>query len=142
MDKEEAKRRLSFHSSRNEDIENPLWESGFVRSLRQFRGEQHLETAFHEVIQLIYVLADCFQKERLEKAVIADLWAIVHLGKSWGSNEEMFIPSELQQIAHFTEQISYPVFCLLDGTDCETAFDLYIHEYPERAQALVELRKK
>ncbi|MBP1045977.1 hypothetical protein I6N96_06760 [Enterococcus sp. BWM-S5] len=132
MNREEAKRKLSFHSSRNEDIEDPFWENGFVRLLRPFKGKQLLEEAFHEVVQLTYLLADCIQEEQVNKEMIADFWTIVHLGKSWGSSDEVFTDSELQKIAYFTEQISYPVFCLLDGTDKETAFEMYAHDYPEK----------
>ena len=39
MDIENAKYLLSFHSSRNEDIENLLWDSGFVRLLRPFKDK-------------------------------------------------------------------------------------------------------
>ena len=42
MDKNEAKELLSFHSTRNEDIDNMKWEKGFLGSLRPFRGELYL----------------------------------------------------------------------------------------------------
>ena len=38
MDKNEAKELLSFHSTRNEDIDNMKWEKGFLGSLRPFRS--------------------------------------------------------------------------------------------------------
>jgi len=39
MDKEEALLLLSFHSTRNSDIDNPKWENGFLGILRPFKGE-------------------------------------------------------------------------------------------------------
>lgn len=141
MEIEEAKRRLSFHSARNGELENPLWENGFVRLLRPFRGQTHLETAFHEVVQIIHVLEDCLQEEALDKEMIANMWAIVHLGKSWGNNAEMFTAYELERIAYFAEQISYLVFCLLDGTDRETAFEMYGHDYPEKVSLLQDVKE-
>lgn len=134
MDEVEARRRLSFHSSRNGEIDHPLWDKGFVRLLRPFRGENLLESAFHEIVQLTYVLSDSLQKEQLEKEMMADFWTIIYCGQSWGSNSSFFTDQERKQIADFTEQLSYPVFCLLDGTDKETAFEMYLHEYPEKAE--------
>ena len=37
MTKEEAYILLSFHSCRNNDIENEKWENGFLGSLRPFK---------------------------------------------------------------------------------------------------------
>ena len=52
MDKNEAKELLSFHSTRNEDIDNMKWEKGFLGSLRPFRGELYEENLF-EVIECL-----------------------------------------------------------------------------------------
>ncbi|WP_339101759.1 hypothetical protein [Candidatus Enterococcus clewellii] len=46
MDKEKAKRRVSFHSSRNEDIENSLWDSRFVRLFKGERGISRNNSAY------------------------------------------------------------------------------------------------
>ena len=39
MNIELAKELLSFHSCRNDDINNPKWENGFLGSLRPFQGK-------------------------------------------------------------------------------------------------------
>ena len=59
MDKNEAKELLSFHSTRNEDIDNMKWEKGFLGSLRPFRGELYEENLF-EVIECLRALKDEF----------------------------------------------------------------------------------
>lgn len=49
MTKEEAYTLLSFHSCRNNDIENEKWENGFLGSLRPFQGKLY-ECNFIEIM--------------------------------------------------------------------------------------------
>ena len=53
MDKETAKTLLSFHSGRNDDINNPKWENGFLGSLRPFCGEL-IESNAYVYLRMIF----------------------------------------------------------------------------------------
>ncbi|MGY3778005.1 hypothetical protein [Isobaculum melis] len=129
---DEAKYFLSFHSSRNENIENPLWDRGFVRLLRPFKDYKSLERAFHEIMQIIFVLSSYLEENMLEKEVVSDIFGIIHLGKMWGySNDDVFNNEERKQLEHIVDHISYAFFCLLDGTGIDVAFEMYYHDYPD-----------
>ena len=49
MEKDEARKLLSFHSGRNSDIHDPRWKNGFLGCLRPFCGELREEN-FIEVM--------------------------------------------------------------------------------------------
>ena len=76
MDKNEAKELLSFHSTRNEDIDNMKWEKGFLGSLRPFRRELYEEN-FFEVMECLRALKDEFSGIAIEKDIISDIVAII-----------------------------------------------------------------
>ena len=88
MDKNEAKELLSFHSTRNEDIDNMKWEKGFLGSLRPFRGELYEENLF-EVIECLRALKDEFSGIAIEKDIISDIVAIIHYPRVWLAPEGM-----------------------------------------------------
>lgn len=56
MTKEEAYILLSFHSCRNNDIENKKWENGFLGSLRPFQGKLY-ECNFIEIMECLKVMS-------------------------------------------------------------------------------------
>ena len=66
MTKEEAYILLSFHSCRNNDIENKKWENGFLGSLRPFQGKIY-ECNFIEIMECLKVLADDFMKPTINQ---------------------------------------------------------------------------
>lgn len=88
MDKEKAKELLSFHSGRNSDIQNPKWKDGFLGSLRPFRGKLPEEN-FIEIMECLKALKNEFSAPSIEKEVIADLVAIIHLTRVWASPNGM-----------------------------------------------------
>ena len=55
MDKNAAKELLSFHSSRNSDVDNPKWQNGFL-------GSNHLLTTEQTTLLLAWVdiIETCF----------------------------------------------------------------------------------
>lgn len=69
MNIEEAKELLSFHSTRNNDIDNPKWGNGFLGSLRPFSGEMHKEN-FFEVMECLNVLKDEFSGPMIEQSMV------------------------------------------------------------------------
>lgn len=84
MDKDKAKELLSFHSTRNSDIDNPKWENGFLGSLRPFRGELYKEN-FIEVMECLRVLKDEFSALTIEQGMVSDIVSIIHLTRTWVS---------------------------------------------------------
>ena len=88
MDKNEAKELLSFHSTRNEDIDNMKWEKGFLGSLRPFRRELYEEN-FFEVMECLRALKDEFSGIAIDKDIISDIVAIIHYPRVWLAPEGM-----------------------------------------------------
>jgi len=77
MTKEEAYVLLSFHSCRNNDIENEKWENGFLGSLRPFQGKLY-ECNFIEIMECLKVLADDFMKPTINQTLLSDVYSIIH----------------------------------------------------------------
>ena len=69
MTKEEAYILLSFHSCKNNDIENEKWENGFLGSLRPFQGKLY-ECNFIEIMECLKVLADDFMKPTINQTLL------------------------------------------------------------------------
>ena len=88
MNIELAKELLSFHSCRNEDIDNPRWENGFLGILRPFQGELN-EKNFIEVMECLKVLVPEIQKENVDKNIVSDIMNIIHFTRNWVSEEGM-----------------------------------------------------
>jgi len=136
MTPSEAKLRLSFHSGRNSNIDNPLWENGFLGSLRPYRGKPN-ENNFHDVIACLKALSNEIRNTKyLQKTIVADITTIIHFGRAWAVSEDGMLRSnnlvqeiDWKTIEGWIECISYAFACLLDGTDDETAFEPYTYEY-------------
>lgn len=82
MNTNEAKELLSFHSARNSDIDNPKWESGFLGSLRPFRGEIYQEN-FIEIMECLRTLKDELSGPTIEQGIVADIVGIIHMTRMW-----------------------------------------------------------
>ena len=88
MNIELAKELLSFHSCRNENIDDPRWENGFLGILRPFQGELN-EKNFIEVMECLKVLVPEIQKENIDKNIVSDIMNIIHFTKIWISEGGM-----------------------------------------------------
>ena len=88
MNTELAKELLSFHSCRNEDIDDPRWENGFLGILRPFQGELN-EKNFIEIMECLKVLVPEIQKENIDKNIVSDIMNIIHFTRNWVSEEGM-----------------------------------------------------
>lgn len=88
MEITEAKELLSFHSSRNSDIHNPKWKYGFLGSLRPFSGELHEEN-FIEIMDCLKALTEEFSAPSLDREMVSDIVAIIHLSRAWASPDGM-----------------------------------------------------
>ena len=78
MNTELAKELLSFHSCRNEDIDDPRWENGFLGILRPFQGELN-EKNFIEIMECLKVLVPEIQKENIDKNIVSDIMNIFNV---------------------------------------------------------------
>lgn len=129
MDKEKAKELLSFHSGRNSDIQNPKWKGGFLGSLRPFRGKLPEEN-FIEIMECLKALKNEFSALSIEKEVIADLVAIIHLTRVWASpsgmlgRNHLLTQEQTELLLVWIDIIETGLMYLLDG-DEEDAFRDY-----------------
>ena len=106
MSIEEAKERLTYHSGRNENVEDPKWVKGFLGSLRPFRGEL-IEDNFIEVMECMKVLQGEFEQDKIDRNMLSDIVGITYLARTWaapygmlGSNKLL---SEEQTAKYFME---------------------------------------
>ena len=128
MTKEEAYILLSFHSCRNNDIENEKWENGFLSSLRPFQGKLY-ECNFIEIMECLKVLADDFMKPTINQTLLSDVYSIIHLGRRWIDGADFVTQEQQKQIIEWVDMIQDCFYYLLEG-DIDTAF-LEYEEYKE-----------
>lgn len=88
MTKEEAYTLLSYHSGRNEDIENEKWKNGFLGCLRPFRG-QLTPSNFVEIMECLKVVEDDFMGDAVQSTLLSDVMNIIHLGRRWTEDGSM-----------------------------------------------------
>lgn len=133
---EEAKEILSYHSCRNEDIDNPKWENGFLGSLRPFRRVL-FEENFIEVMQCMKILKCEFSSPNIDKNMVSDIFAITHLTRSWsapwgmlGSNN-LLTEEQKEQLLEWVEIIEICLFYLFEGCEEEAFWDYneYLKEH-------------
>lgn len=136
MNIEEAKELLSFHSTRNSDIDNPKWENGFLGTLRPFSGELHKEN-FFEVMECLNVLKDEFLGPMIEQSMVSDIVSIIHLTRTWVAPNGMLEGNDLlsqEQIKHLLAWFDIIESCfmfLLEGDKQEafTAYEDYLNDH-------------
>ncbi len=120
----EARKLLSFHSGRTVS-ENSAHSAGFIESLRPFTGEL-CEYGFHEIMECLRTLKNDFSQPMLDRELMADLMAVIHLSSVWCSLPEMPMTAKQRDtVLNWSEMISCTLFMLLDGTDEQTAFEAY-----------------
>lgn len=129
MEKGEAKELLSFHSMRNENIDDTRWENGFLGSLRPFCGELREEN-FVQVMECLGVLREEFSAPAIDREMTADIVAIIHLTRAWmapggmlGSNH-LLTEEQTERLQAWVDIIETCFMYLLDN-DVEDAFDDY-----------------
>lgn len=127
MTKVEAYTLLSFHSGRNDDIDNPKWTNGFLGSLRPFRGELN-ENNFIEIMDCLQTIADDFITESISQPLIYDIYNIIHLGRRWAEDDSPLMSNRImtdeqqKTLIRWVDIIQDCLFYLLNG-DEESAFD-------------------
>lgn len=139
MNSDQAKILLSFHSQRNESIEDPRWENSFLGSLRPYQGKL-IESHFHEVMSCIQTLSSELTNNFIEKEVVSDIIGIIHFARAWGIHEDgmlkrnnLISESDSTKLETWIEIISYTFIMILD--DSEEAFNEYETYKEENGQA-------
>lgn len=122
MDINEAKELLSFHSGRNSDINNAKWNSGFLGSLRPFRGNLYQEN-FIEIMECLRALKDELSGPSIEQGIVADIVGIIHLTRVWAAPFGMLGSNQL-----LTEEQTKNLLAWVDII--ETCF-MYLLEHDE-----------
>lgn len=88
MNIEEAKKLLSLHSGRCDEIENPKWKDGFLGSLRPFQGTLKKEN-FMEVMECLKVLNKEIASPAIDREIVSDIVGITHLARAWAAPDGM-----------------------------------------------------
>ncbi len=129
MSIEEAKELLSYHSGRNENVDNPKWINAFLGSLRSFRGEL-LESNFIEVMECMKVLQGEFEQDKVDKNILSDIVGITYLARVWalpdgmlGSNK-LLTEEQTAKLNLWVDIIQEALMWLLDDAP-EEAFGSY-----------------
>ncbi len=130
MNTKEAKELLSFHSSRNSDIQNPKWKNGFLGILRPFGDELHQEN-FIEVIECLKTLTNEFSTPTIDREIISDIVAIIHLTREWTSPDggmlevnHLLTEEQTKDLLTWIDIIESCFMMLLDGCG-EESFEEY-----------------
>ncbi|UNK21306.1 hypothetical protein MNQ98_17035 [Paenibacillus sp. N3/727] len=137
MDKVEALFLLKCHAFVHEDLEHEKMQHGFLGMLRPFRGELD-ERNFHELMQIIEVLAEEFEKPQVSRVIFSCFWSICQLARSWAiypdgmlQRNRLISKEQVGQMEEWLDMISYAVMVLLEG---EGQLDEALWEYREYLQ--------
>lgn len=129
MSIEEAKELLSYHSGRNENVNNSKWINGFLGSLRPFSGKL-IESNFTEVMECMKVLQDEFAQEKIDKNILSDIISITYFARVWASPDGMLGSNKLlteeqtDKLNLWVDMIQESLMYLLEGVK-EEAFWSY-----------------
>ncbi len=136
MSPADARELLGFHSGRDERTADPRWEKGFLGMLRPYRGL--VERNFHEVMATLAVLSAELREDKVSRDVINDLWAICHLGRTWGVHAEgmlrrnqLITDDDVARLEEWIGTISYAVMLLLEGVPATDRRELAYSPPPE-----------
>lgn len=125
MDFDAAIEELSFHCGSHPSIHDPRWDSGFLQTLRPYRG--HLDRdAWSRVIQCVDAVAGHIKEAPvIDRSIINSLWAICYYSRLWALEPDGMLRrnnliSEADQatLAEWLDDLSYRIACMLDG-GCE-----------------------
>ncbi|WP_181151090.1 hypothetical protein [Paenibacillus sp. PCH8] len=115
------------------------WDGRWIAygSLRPFRGQLHEEN-FHELMEILRVLAPELARPSLDREVMACMWSITHLTRAWAIEPEGMLRSnhlisdeQVVMMEEWLNLFSYAVMILIEGGGEEEAFweyQQYVHE--------------
>ncbi|GGO04332.1 hypothetical protein [Saccharibacillus kuerlensis] len=131
MNREQAVERLKKHAFLQEDTEDAEAQNGFLGMLRPFQGEL-IEENFREVMEILDVLAEELEQDKLDRTILSCLWGICQYGRAWAvepdgmlRSSELISDEQLKQMAQWIDMLSYAVTMLLEGGGREEAFWTY-----------------
>ena len=134
MTTDEAKLLLLMHSFCHPDIHHPKMETGFLGSLRPYRGLK-VEN-FHEVMTALRVLAPLLQESQVDRDIVGALWSICDLSYSWGVHPEgmlrrndLIAHADVVRLERWGNRISYASRILLGGVSGDAAIAEAFHGY-------------
>ena len=128
MNIELAKELLSFHSCRNDDINNPKWENGFLGSLRPFQGKIYKKN-LKKIKECIKTLEIEIKKENIDKNIVSDIISIIHLTRVWVSEKgilgenNLLTNEQTKYLLTWVDIIESCFMSLLEGASEEAFFD-------------------
>ncbi|SCW65003.1 hypothetical protein SAMN04487970_102424 [Paenibacillus tianmuensis] len=136
MTEEEAKRLLMLHSfSIDEAIDHPKGQTGFLMSLRPYRGL--IEENFHEIMYALSILQKKLGPEtpHLDRDLVTAVWGMCHLSRAWGvhsdgmlRSNDLIVEEDVCRLEEWIETISYAFLNLLEGNGDEAFFE-YLESY-------------
>ncbi len=141
MNREEAVELLKKHAFVHDDLEDEKMARGFLGMLRPFDGTL-IEANFHEMMEILDVLADELEQDKLDRTVVSCLWSICQYARAWAlepdgmlRRNELISDEQLRQMAEWVDAISYAVTVLMEGGGREDAFWSY-QEYVKEQERI------
>lgn len=135
MNPAQAKELLLLHSFCLSNADDPKMSSGFLGSLRPYRGSL-TEENFHEVMAALLVVAPLLERPKVDREIVRSLWSICHLARSWGvsplgmlQSNSLITPEDARRLEAWVDQISYTTMAILDGAGEDIAFNEYRQQW-------------
>lgn len=125
MNYDDARAALVAHAGA--DIDDPRFETGFLGSLRPYRGHL-LDENFREVMSAIEVISgELSGSPEVDRLLLRSLWTLTYLARTWalepGSmlrRNPLISNADLAKLAGWVDAIEYRFFCALDGAAPES----------------------
>ena len=129
---DDARTLLAKHSFTHDDLDSPEMASGFLGSLRPYRGSLN-RNAFIEVMACLKSIGPELSTETLvHRKTISNLWGICHLSRDWATHpngmlrrNNLISDADIKTIEHWIDCISYATMMFLDCQDPTAAFAQY-----------------
>ncbi|NMO21139.1 hypothetical protein HPC49_39720 [Pyxidicoccus fallax] len=123
MSPEEAAERIQFHAGPESEA--------FLGMLRPFGGVRREVLA--DLEGALRAAAPLLQQPQVERGLMGALLAIIHLGRAWAlepggmlQGNHLISAEEQELLSGFLHSFAYAVFCLLDGTGEDVAFEDFL----------------
>lgn len=92
MEYDTAVEQLTFHCGSNPNIDDPRWESGFLQTLRPYRGTLNHD-AWNSVLDCVDAVSPHLKTApKLDRSVMNSLWGILHYSRSWALHPDGMLP--------------------------------------------------
>jgi hypothetical protein len=122
MDYAAAVEQLTFHCGSNPNIEDPRWESGFLQTLRPYRGTLNHD-AWKSVLDCVDAVSTHLKFESaLDRSVVNSLWGILHYSRSWALHPDGMLPrnklmskEDQETLSEWLDELAERIAYLLDG---------------------------